>query len=182
MFLLNNHKKFFIGTMSIFALGAIVLLIDPQMFPRTDSLLEYLGVRTDIWMTAIHGIMDHPLLGQGPLTYYHTYKLYGGHPTQHAHSVYLGPFLCFGVIGVALLVPYFYENCKEIWRLYKYRINVRLFSLILGFLLTVMIHGIMDYTIFWVQTAQIFLLVLSASSIYTNKRSKRDEIECAKVM
>ena len=181
MFLLNNHKKFFIGTMSIFALGAIVLLIDPQMFPRTDSLFEYLGVRTDIWMTAIHGIMDHPLLGQGPLTYYHTYKLYGGHPTQHAHSVYLDPFLCFGIIGVALLVPYFYENGKELWRLYKYRINVRLFSLILGFLLTVMIHGIMDYTIFWVQTAQIFLLVLSASSIYTNQRSKRDGIESTQV-
>lgn len=170
MFLLNNHKKFFIGTISIFVVGAVALIIDPQLFPRFDSLISYFGVRTDIWNVAIQGIMDHPLLGQGPLTYFHSFKHYGGHPTEHAHSVYLDPFLSFGIIGVALLVPYFYQNGKEIWRLYKRKIDIRLFSLVLAFLLTVLIHGIMDYTIFWVQTAQIFLLVLSAPSMYFNKR------------
>ena len=171
MFLFNNHKKFFIGTISIFMIGAIALFIDPQLFPRYDNLLMYFDVRTDIWNTALHGIKEHFLLGQGPLTYMHAFRQYGGPPTQHAHSLYLDPLLSFGIIGIVMLIPYFYQNGKEIWHLYKQRINIRLFSLILAFLLTVLIHGLMDYTIFWVQTAQIFLLVLSASSIYTNQRS-----------
>lgn len=177
MFLFNNHKKFFIGTLSIFVICAIALWIDPKLFPRADNLFAYFNVRLDIWQAAVRGIIDHPLFGQGPLTYYHAFRQYGGPPTQHAHSVYLDPFLSFGIIGVALLVPYFWQNGKEIWHLYSQKINIRLFSLILSFLITVLIHGMMDYTIFWVQTALIFLLVLSASSMYTNQRSQQEALQ-----
>lgn len=171
MFLFNNHKKFFAGTMGVFAICGVALLIDPELFPRTDNFVSYFMTRVDIWKAAIAGIIDHPLLGQGPLTYFHTYECYGGPSTQHAHSVYLDPFLSFGIVGVFLLGVYFYQNGKEIWHLFSQRLNIRLFSLIIAFILTVLIHGILDYTIFWVQTAQIFLLVLSASSIYTNGRT-----------
>lgn len=173
MFLLNNHKKFFMGTMLVIGAGGLCFLLAPQLFPRSDSFGLYLSVRIDIWEAAIRGILDHPLLGQGPLTYFHTYELYGGPPTQHAHSVFLDPFLSFGVIGVFLAGFYFYQNGQEIWHLYTQKLNIRLFSLIIAFILTVMIHGLLDYTIFWVQTAQIFLLVLSASSIYTNNRTTK---------
>lgn len=172
LFLLNNHKRFFIGSVTVIALCAIALWIDPDIFPRGGSFSEYFAVRRHIWAAAVRGIADHPLLGQGPLTYYHTFMKYGGPPTQHAHSVYLDPFLSFGVIGVALLVPYFWEQGKEIWHLYSQRIDMRLFSLILSFLLTVMIHGILDYTIFWVQTGLIFLLVLSSSAIYSRNKTE----------
>ena len=172
MFLLNNHKKFFAATVAVFVIGGIALLIEPELFPRADNFDAYYLTREDIWFTAIQGIKDHPLFGQGPLTYFHMYAAYGGPQTQHAHSVYLDPFLSFGIVGVWLLGTYFYQNGKEIWHLYSQKLNLRLFSLILAFILTVLIHGILDYTIFWVQTAQIFLLVLSASSMYTNKRSQ----------
>ena len=43
-----------------------------------------------------------------------------------------------------------------------------LFALIVAFLLTVLIHGIADYTINWIQTAMLFLMVFSASAIYVN--------------
>ncbi len=171
LFLLNNHKGFFIGSISVIAVCAIALWIDPKLFPRGGSFLRYLVVRRDIWAAAVRGIADHPLLGQGPLTYFHTFMKYKGPPTQHAHSVYLDPLLSFGVIGVALLIPYFWEQGKEIWHLYSQHRDMRLFSLILAFLLTVMIHGILDYTIFWVQTGLIFLMVLSSSSIYTQKKA-----------
>lgn len=170
MFLLNNHRRFFISTMLVIGAGGLCFLLAPDLFPRSDSFGLYFSGRMDIWQAAIKGIVEHPLLGQGPLTYFHTYQLYGGPPTQHAHSVYLDPFLSFGVIGVVLAGMYFYQNGQEIWHLYSQKFNIRLFSLILAFILTVLIHGLLDYTIFWVQTAQIFLLVLSASSIYTNKR------------
>jgi len=173
MFLLNNHKRFFAGTMLVFAVFALALCMDPNLFPRVDNLGLYLETRIDIWQAAIQGIMDHPLLGEGPLTYYHTYSLYNGPMTQHAHSVYLDPLMSFGIIGISLVLPYFVQNGREIWHLYAKKQNMRLFSLICSFILTVMIHGIMDYTIFWVQTALIFFLVLSAPGMYFNRRSQK---------
>lgn len=172
LFLMNNHKRFFIGSITIILLCAVSLWVNPELFPRFNSLFCYLEGRTDIWAAAVKGIADHPLLGQGPLTYFHTYRKYGGPPTQHAHSVYLDPLLSFGVIGVALLVPYFWEQGKEIWHLYSQRIDIRLFSLILSFLLTVLIHGCLDYTIYWVQTGLIFLMVLSSASIYHHQADR----------
>ncbi len=166
MFLLNNHKRFFIATMIVFAMFGVALCMKPELFPRVDNLDLYLDTRIDIWNVAIQGIKDHPLLGQGPLSYYHCYMQYNGPITQHAHSVYLDPLMSFGLIGVALVLPYFWDCAKKIRHLYVTHHNMRLFSLILSFLLTVMIHGIMDYTIFWVQTALIFFLVFSAFDMY----------------
>lgn len=173
MFLLNNHKKFFTCTVGVILFVAGLFVIAPDIFPRSDSFGLYLDTRIDIWQAAIRGIVDHPFFGQGPLTYFHSYMQYGGPATQHAHSVFLDPILSFGCIGVVVLAIYFYQNGKEIWHLYSQKLNVRLFSLILSFILTVLLHGILDYTIFWVQTGQIFLLVLGASSMYTNKNTKQ---------
>lgn len=171
MFLLNNHKRFFTCTVGVIGLAATLFVFAPDIFPRSDSFGLYLDTRVDIWHAAIRGIIDHPLFGQGPLTYFHAYTQYGGPPTQHAHNVFLDPFLSFGIVGVGLLAVYFYQNGKEIWHLYSQKLNIRLFSLIISFILTVLLHGLLDYTIFWVQTGQIFLLVLGASSMYTNKNS-----------
>ena len=115
------------------------------------------------------GIKAHPLFGEGPLTYYHIYKQYGGHPTQHAHNVILDPLLSHGLIPCIILLVYLGSNLKEVWLLFKRRIDMRLFSLIVAFLLTVLIHGILDYTIYWVQTSLLFFIVFSASSIYFHK-------------
>lgn len=165
MFLLNNHKRFFFGTMALFTMFAVALWINPEIFPRGDSLNLYLDTRFEIWQTAIQGIREYPLFGEGPLTYFHSYMRYGGPMTQHAHSLYLDPFMSFGFGGVALLIPYFWDCGKRIWHLYTVHHNVRLFSLIISFILTVMIHGTMDYTIFWVQTALLFFMVFSAFEV-----------------
>ena len=158
MFLIN--KRFIYFTTSMAGIGGAGLLL----------LLE----RSNIWETAIKGIQAHPLLGEGPLTYFHIYKQYHGHPTQHAHSIYLDPILSHGIIGVILAGIYFAGNLKEVYLLLKRRIDLRLFSLISAFILTILIHGILDYTVYWVQTGLLFLIVLSASSMYFHKEQPYD--------
>lgn len=118
------------------------------------TIFQDFAKRSNIWETAIKGIQAHPLLGEGPLTYFHIYKQYHGHPTQHAHSIYLDPILSHGIIGVILAGIYFAGNLKEVYLLLKRRIDLRLFSLISAFILTILIHGILDYTVYWVQTAE----------------------------
>lgn len=168
MFLINKRMGYFGTTMGTLGAGGIALLLKPDILQRTSIFTDFLK-RANIWQTAWKGIQAHPLLGEGPLTYYHIYPLYHGHPTQHAHSVYLDPFLSHGVIGVAIFAVYLGSNLKQVWRLFQRRIDMRLFSLIVACILTVLIHGILDYTVYWVQTGFLFLLILSSSSIYFHK-------------
>ena len=168
MFLMNKRFGFFSFSMGAIAVSGISLLVYPELMQRTSILGDFLK-RAKIWKTAVKGIKAHPLFGEGPLTYYHIYKQYGGHPTQHAHNVILDPLLSHGLIPCIILLVYLGSNLKEVWLLFKRRIDMRLFSLIVAFLLTVLIHGILDYTIYWVQTSLLFFIVFSASSIYFHK-------------
>ena len=168
MFLMNKRFGYFTATMSAIGTGGIAILLKPEVFQRASIFTDFLK-RAKIWTTAVKGIEAHPLLGEGPLTYFHIYKQYGGHPTQHAHNVILDPILSHGVIGVLIMGVYFGSNLKEIYRLFVRRIDLRLCSLIVACILTVLIHGMLDYTVYWVQTGLLFLLILSSSSIYFHK-------------
>lgn len=168
MFLINKRFGFF--SLSMGGIGAIgcMIVYDPGLMQRATFGQDF-AKRTNIWSTAIKGIKAHPLFGEGPLTYLHIYEKYNGHPTQHAHSVYLDPILSHGVIPVLIFGVYLVSNLKEVYLLFKRRIDMRLFSLIVSVILTVLIHGILDYTVYWVQTGLLFLIIISSSSMYFQK-------------
>ena len=173
MFLINKRFIYFTTPMAGIGGAGLLLLLEPKLMQRATIFQDF-AKRSNIWETAIKGIQAHPLLGEGPLTYFHIYKQYHGHPTQHAHSIYLDPILSHGIIGVILAGIYFAGNLKEVYLLLKRRIDLRLFSLISAFILTILIHGILDYTVYWVQTGLLFLIVLSASSMYFHKEQPYD--------
>lgn len=168
MFLLNKRYGYLGLTFTGMAGGMMLLILKPALFQRI-TLAEDFAKRTKIWSTAIKGIQEHPLTGEGPLTYNQIYPLYDGHPTQHAHNVFLDPLLSHGIIGVLLIGVYLGSNLKEVFRLWQRRYDIPLFSLIVACILTVLIHGLLDYTVFWVQTGVLFLFILSASSIYRHQ-------------
>ena len=171
MFFMNHCYKYF--TFSVASVGGAlgILLLKPELFQRVTLLQDFMK-RSNIWITAVKGIKAHPLLGEGPLTYNHIYKMYNGHATQHAHSVYLDPILSHGIIGVLIFGVYIGSNLKEVYKIIKNKMDIKLSSLIVCFILSVLIHGLLDYTVYWIQTGLLFLLVLSSSSIYFNKDYK----------
>lgn len=168
MFLMNMRMKFFTVSMSVICTGGLSILFYPKLMQRTTIFIDFMK-RAKIWKTAVYGIREHPLFGEGPLTYMHIYKKYHGHPTQHAHNVVLDPLLSHGIVLLVVFGVYMFDNLKEHWLLWRRKIDVRLCSLFVAFVLTVLLHGILDYTIYWVQTAQLFFLVCSASSMYFRK-------------
>lgn len=169
MFYINKRKKTCLAMCGLIGLSVIVVLLEPSIFPRFDNILEYFFDRTDIWWTAFKGIQESFWFGMGPSAYYLIYERFGGPMTLHSHSVYLDPLLSFGVIGLSMACYFMWPILKEIYDLYIRKINIEMFGLIICFILTVLIHGVFDYTIFWVQTGTIFLLVLNGGSIYSRK-------------
>lgn len=167
MFLLTRHWKSFLASMTLIGSGVLAVLFDPGLLPRSGFLDSFL-VRGRIWWTAILAIKDHLFFGGGPQCYQIFYPLYHGRKAKHAHNVLLDPLLSYGIVGLLLFFSYFWVNLKEIRRLYTKGYDVPLFALIVAFVLTVLIHGIADHTINWIQTAMLFLMVFSASAIYVN--------------
>ena len=171
MFFMTRRYGYLALAFGAMGAGGLTLFCFPSLFQRM-MIVEDFFKRTKIWVVALKGIKAHPLFGEGPLTYMHIYEAYHGHPTQHAHNVFLDPLLSHGLVGVIIFGVYIVSNVKEVIRLYTRNLDIRLCALITGFILTVLIHGLLDYTIFWIQTGLLFLLILSSSSIYFNKDYK----------
>ncbi len=147
-------------------LVCIYFIFNPSKFPRVDNIIAYFGTRQNIWDVAIANIKTHPLFGEGPMTYMHIYPLYHGHPTEHAHSIYLDPVLCFGIVGILTILPFIIDNIKRLYHLWKKKIDKTLVALMVAFTVMIFIHGVLDYTIFFVQTGFLYLLIASSFDIY----------------
>lgn len=157
---------------AIFFIIAVILLyflFNPNQFPRVDNIIDYFHTRMTIWEVAIQNIKTHPLFGEGPMTYMHIYKQYNGHPTQHAHSIYLDPLLCFGIIGIISICPYVFNNIKKLYQLWRLKIDKTFVALVVSFTVMILIHGMLDYTIFFVQTGFLYLLIASSFDVYSDQ-------------
>lgn len=166
--IINKNYRICMLIAIICIIGCIYFAINPQQFPRVEKLIDNFTVRKKIWHAAIEGIKAHPLFGQGPMTYMMIFEKYNGHVTQHAHSVYLDPVLSFGIIGIATLVPYIVDNCKRLFEVYKKRLNLRYVALVTACIVAILLHGLLDYTIFWVHTGLLFLMIASSFDMFNH--------------
>ena len=166
--IINKNYRICMLISIICIIGCIYFAINPQQFPRVEKLIDNFTVRKKIWHAAIEGIKAHPLFGQGPMTYMMIFEKYNGHVTQHAHSVYLDPVLSFGIIGIATLVPYIVDNCKRLFEVYKKRLNLRYVALVTACIVVILLHGLLDYTIFWVHTGLLFLMIASSFDMFNH--------------
>lgn len=166
MLIVDKHHKTCACILALVIVACIYFLLNPSKFPRVDNIVAYFMTRADIWEVAIQNIITHPLFGEGPMTYMHIYPLYHGHPTEHAHSIYLDPLLCFGIVGLLTIAPYIYSNIQRLYRLWKLKVDKTLVALIVSFTVMIFIHGILDYTIFFVQTGFLYLLIASSFDVH----------------
>ena len=166
MLIVDKHHKTCACILALVIVACIYFLLNPSKFPRVDNIVAYFMTRAGIWEVAIQNIITHPLFGEGPMTYMHIYPLYHGHPTEHAHSIYLDPLLCFGIVGLLTIAPYIYSNIQRLYRLWKLKVDKTLVALIVSFTVMIFIHGILDYTIFFVQTGFLYLLISSSFDVH----------------
>ncbi|PXX77148.1 O-antigen ligase family protein [Dielma fastidiosa] len=135
-------------------LGLFVLM-EPELLPRLESSDSSMDVRIGIWQTAVQQFKVNPLLGHGPLTYMQVYPQFNGIATQHAHNIFLDALINFGILGVVPLIIFIVNRLKEAFKLCDIRK-----ALVLALTVIVMIHGLLDATIFWSQTSFLYLSLL----------------------
>lgn len=153
------HKQALIS-LGIMILAVVGLMLT-DLFPRMDTLSWALGDRIHIWQTALRAIRHNYLFGQGPLTYLQVWNEYpGGKSTIHSHSIYLDPILSYGIVGCSILFLPFYRLASMIHTMRRYpALRLRL-ALICSFISIVLLHGLLDLTIFWIQTSFLFLIIV----------------------
>lgn len=169
MLIVDKHYKTCLCIFTCVLFICLYFLLNPSQFPRVDNIVSYFMTRWKIWEVAIQNITTHPLFGEGPMTYMHIYPLYNGHPTEHAHSIYIDPVLCFGIVGILTISPYVIDNIKRLYHLWKQGIDKTLVSLVVSFTVMIFVHGILDYTVFFVQTGFLYLLIASSFDVYRKK-------------
>jgi len=194
MFAVSGKKPAIIATLSFGGLTVVSTLLEIPIIPRLLEFGTSLDRREVIFNTAFIMMRDTWLFGQGPLTYLHIHPEYlddyiarfGVHTlnrlgieTQHTHSMFIEPFVSFGVIGTSFFGIYMFAQFRRIWHLYKTKLNRSLVTLIVGSIFAVVSANIIDFSIFWVQTGTLFLLILGSSDMY-RKQFMEQKLEKAK--
>lgn len=165
MLLVYRRKRLaMIAAMLVLAGGILVLLV-PTLYPRLGDVDDTFGSRLTIWSTALKGIIQTPLFGRGPEAYPLAYAQFGGYATYHCHNLLLDTLLNFGIVGTGLLGIFIVCQARQLYWRYKNHICREHGILIAAVTLAVLIHGLTDVTVFWIQTGMFFLLLFSASGI-----------------
>ena len=153
----------------IIGLGGLVLvavgLLLPELFPRVEVIDQTFDQRVNIWTTSIKGITHHPIFGQGAAAYRLACEEYFGYKTYHAHNLYLDTLLNFGLVGAVVMTGYLYSQAKIVLIRFRSRICGNMNILLAACSCAIMVHGFTDVTIFWGQTAMLFLLIFSSTGI-----------------
>ena len=170
LFILLNKKKHLLIYAGFMAVFAVLTFVIPEILPRVNSVDADIGKRMLIWKAAIGSIGSKPLFGGGCLTYAHIYLKYGGIKANHAHNILLEMLLNYGIVGSTFSIIYFFSNIKEIFKMYIRGIDKNRSSLAIVIVFAVIVHGMLDATVFWPQTGMLVISIIACSGIYEREQ------------
>lgn len=151
----------------------LIFVLNVPIIPRLSEAGTTTMLRVQIWETAIEGIKSSPLIGHGFMSYLFLNKdYYDGRIIPHAHSLYLDMFINIGAIGTVLIMSYFLDYYKKVLRVCFKEKKTRITALILAVTVAALVHGLVDITLFWIQTLPLFIIILSGLGAYENNNFK----------
>lgn len=141
----------------------INIIGETGLFPRFGTMEHAVGLREKIWREALRIIDQNWLTGVGPLGIYSEVHSIGSRVVHHSHNIILDGLVNFGVMGIALIFPFAKRIRDEVHHAKK----SPYYTVILFLTAVIIIHGMVDVTIFWHQTAFIyFVFAISMGKLY----------------
>jgi len=148
----------------------------PQFFPRIGDVDHTMDQRLNIWSTTLKGIEQHPLFGQGPVTYQMICSEFAGYKTFHCHNLFLDILLNYGCVGASAIAFYVVTQLKTLRARFKNNICSNMNILLVAGLVAIAVHGLTDVTIFWIQTGMLFMMIFSSTGISSVCASKSSHV------
>ncbi|MGX7405912.1 oligosaccharide repeat unit polymerase [Aerococcus urinaehominis] len=180
-FYIIGYKKQAILSVLALTVG-LIIAVALGYLPRMLDLAYAFSDRFGIWETSWAAIKSQPFFGRGPLTMLVVFKEFGGKYTQHAHNLILEGLLSYGIIGLIILIPVGLSLIRLLNRMRRYpdlRLRLALFCALITI---VVVHGLTDVTIFWIQTAfLLFYTLLPAKNILAEHEDLQATIDEAQI-
>lgn len=158
-FVFWTKKNYFIGILALVLAGTIIVVINPEILPRLTSIEYAFQDRFALWNVGWQIFRSSPIFGRGAMSYLNLYYLYTDKADLHAHQLLINLLANYGVTGVIILGFVIKDYAKRLIELMKQRSLRREFALVSSIIAAVLVHGLVDVSIFWVQTGYIFLLI-----------------------
>ena len=136
---------------------AVNIIGETGLFPRFVGMDESFGLREKIWRATVGVIQEHWLFGVGPMGLYSEVHMLGSRAVHHSHNIILDFIINFGFVGFLILLPFVNQIIQEI----RNAKRTPYFPIILMMTGVILLHGMVDVTIFWHQTAFIYFVFVS---------------------
>lgn len=162
---LKKYYKWMAVFLAVAAVAAVSSLLFPILFPRVEAIDSTFGQRLSIWSAAVQGIRSHLLFGMGPTSYQMIYRVFDGYQTYHCHNLLLDTLLNYGLLGAGGIGLYLFVQCKVLWLRFRNHICTEMNILLTAAFTAVVVHGVTDVTIYWIQTGMLFLILFSSTGI-----------------
>ncbi len=157
---IRSSKAFWLS-IAAFGIG-LMFLFSNDIGVRMGSFGSSMEERISIWNAGMVLFKQNPWFGEGPLTYLHSFARIGARYHEHAHSLYIDTISSYGIIGTLLLLISTLQPVRMLLEMSRDPKKRPIVGLYVSFIVVLFVHGIFDVAILWVQSAFLFLLVMTS--------------------
>jgi O-antigen ligase len=172
----GRRAVWILGGLALLVGGALALALQTERFARLANLsggTSFFRVR--VWQSAAQMLRDHPLGGIGLDQFLYLYRGQYIAPDawqepnlSHPHNILLDFWLRLGLLGAALLIVLqiaFWARALRVWRLAADTLVPRALIIgAMGSMLGLLVHGLVDNSVFVNDLALVFVLLLALAA------------------
>lgn len=155
---MTGHRK---RTLGLFFLLLGLVIFFPQVIPRNETLIDTIKVRFEVWSTSWEIFRENWLFGTLPIHFGMIFEKKAHFYVYHAHNVFLGVAVEFGIIGFILFMSLVFVTIRRARRWRKaatQKEEKRLAGMLLSQMVALLGHGMYDYPILSPQVGLFFFL------------------------
>lgn len=160
------------------AVGFLVLLSSPDLFPRINEAGPTILRRIDIIRNVIEKIKEFPMFGQGFLSCWHSNIRTGSYNDRlwHAHNIILECLISFGIIGTTLVGTTFFLIFRRLVKAHeKIKGSFGISNFVIAIFVAAFAHAMVDMTLLWVQTGMLAAILVGGGLGSVIKEAKQFE-------
>lgn len=142
---------------------SFVIYTNKTLIPREETLFATYDVRVRVWQNSFAIFQDNWLFGVLPLHFGELFEKMTGEYLFHAHNVFLGIAVEYGIFGLLLFVALIVVTTHRARRWRKSantKEEKRLAGVLISLIFALLGHGMYDYPIIAPQIGLIFMLAV----------------------